>query len=478
MTSALSSACRSDPPEHRRQPVLQWYQGTWPERIRLWSLLGFLALLCLTGGSSRATVASLLLLRPVSVCILVTLLCLPDRRAWGALRWPAILLAVWAAVIAIQLVPLPFALWSALPGRDRYVGALAVLGERPWHAISLFPDYSWASLLDLLTPLIVLVAYRDLADRQRVVLLPALFVLALACALLGVAQMSGGAGSVFYLYSYATQDSPVGFFANRNHESVALVAMLPLLRAWMIAAPTSRAMSQRTWIAAMLALLLIAAAIVTGSRAGLTMLVLAMLGTVLVRPSLQGFAKEARRPLLIAIGAAAAIAILMATFALSGRLPALSRLMSFASDDELRFRYLPILKDMIRTFFPIGSGFGSFEPLFRSFEPDKALKFTFFNNAHNDLIEVAITGGLPALLVVTVMIAWWAKAMRDLFLRLSPISPAICLARASGWSIGIVLLASVVDYPLRTPLFTGIATLWVCWLVGGLHPSSLETRIA
>ncbi len=478
MTSALSSDHRLDPPGHRRQPALQWYQGAWPERIRLWSLLGFLALLCLTGGSSRATVSSLLLLRPVSVCILVTLLCLPGRQGWGGLRWPAILLAVWAAVVAIQLVPLPFALWSGLPGRDRYVGALAVLDQHPWHAISLFPDHTWASLLDLLTPLIVLVGYRDLASRQRGALLPALFVVALACALLGVAQMSGGPGSVFYLYRYATQDSPVGFFANRNHESVALVAMLPLLRAWMIAAPTPRAVSQRTWISAMLALLFIAAAIVTGSRAGLMMLVLAILGTVLVRPSLQGFSKEARRPLLIAMGSALAIALLVATFALSGRLPALSRLMSFASDDELRFRYLPILKDMTRTFFPVGSGFGSFEPLFRSFEPDKALKFTFFNNAHNDLIEVAITGGLPAVIAVLAMIAWWAKAMQDVFLRISPTSAATYLARASGWSIGIVLLASLVDYPLRTPLFAGIATLWICWLAAGRHSSSLETRIA
>lgn len=456
----------------------RWHHGSLSERTRLWLLLGFLALVCLTGGSARASVSSLLLLRPLSVVVLVALLCLPERRAWGELRPLLLLLLAWATVIAIQLVPLPPAIWTLLPGRERYLDAVSLIGALPWHGISLFPDHTWASLLDLLTPAIVLVAYRDLRDAQRTVLLPGLFVVALLCALLGVAQISGGPGSAFYLYDYATQDSPVGFFANRNHESVALVAMLPFLRAWVIAADGAGAVRQRLWIAVMLALLLVAAALVTGSRAGFAALALAIVGAVLVRPSLRGISIRSRWPLLIGGGALLAIAALVALFAATGRLPALNRLMDFTSNAELRFRFLPILVEMTRTFLPFGSGFGSFEPLFRSFEPDDALKFTFFNNAHNDLIETAITGGVAGVVVVLAAITWWVRATWSVFITMPPRSARLCLARAAGWGIGIVLLASLVDYPLRTPLFAAIASLWCCWLASGGDQDGRKTRIA
>jgi hypothetical protein len=296
-----------------------------------------------------------------------------------------------------------------------------------------------------------------------------MFVIAVSCALLGIAQMSGGPGSVFYLYDYATQDSPVGFFANRNHESVALVAMLPFLRAWAISASTAHMVRQRIWIAGMVAILLIAAAIVTGSRAGLAMLAAGMLGTVLIRLPDRRLSELPRRSVIVGLTFVLIVMMLIITFAVSGHLPAMSRLLNFTSDDELRFRFLPILRDMIWRFFPVGSGFGSFEPLFRSFEPDGALKLTYFNNAHNDLIEIAITGGLLAILVVISMIVWWASATRNAFSHIGRMTGNLYVAKASGWSIGMALVASFVDYPLRTPLFAAIASLWVCWLAFG-HP--------
>ncbi|MEI9928771.1 MAG: hypothetical protein WDN44_15190 [Sphingomonas sp.] len=67
-----------------------------------------------------------------------------------------------------------------------------IAGSPPWRPISLTPDRTWNSLIALLTPLCVLVAYAGLRDDQRKAILPVLIGLAFLSALLGIAQISGG----------------------------------------------------------------------------------------------------------------------------------------------------------------------------------------------------------------------------------------------------------------------------------------------
>ena len=54
------------------------------------------------------------------------------------MRVPLILLGALAALMAIQLIPLPPGIWTALPGRERYLEAAAAIGiPQPWRPISL-----------------------------------------------------------------------------------------------------------------------------------------------------------------------------------------------------------------------------------------------------------------------------------------------------------------------------------------------------
>ena len=62
-----------------------------------------------------------------------------------------------SSLIAIQLVPLPPAIWTALPGRDFVANGYALLGQPlPWLPISLAPYQTIASALWLLPPLAII----------------------------------------------------------------------------------------------------------------------------------------------------------------------------------------------------------------------------------------------------------------------------------------------------------------------------------
>jgi O-antigen ligase len=140
-------------------------------------------------------------------------------------------------------------------------------------------------------------------------------------------------------------------------------------------------------------------------------------------------------------------------------------LASLDTGAEMRVRAWPVLRELVTTYLPWGSGFGTFDPVFRIYEPDALLKPSFFNNAHNDLIELAITGGAPALLLLGALILW--LAMRSL------IAVQGC-RRATSWSTSLPvagsmmaitwLLASLSDYPLRTPLAGALFAFACCVL--------------
>src|SRR5690606_26754911 len=118
--------------------------------------------------------------------------------------------------------------------------------------------------------------------------------------------------------------------------------------------------------------------------------------------------------------------------------------------DDQRLAFLPVYISMARDFFPFGSGFGSFEAVFRAYEPADALSVRYMNQAHNDLLQLAIEGGILALALLLCGLLWigWSILRLWRFPEGSGRRPAIYL----GSSIALWLAASLVDYPLRPPL--------------------------
>ncbi len=448
------------------------HRGSVPQRSSTRDVLAVTAvvlfwLACvLFGGSSRVEVVLVLPLRLVSVASLATLVLLARRADWRRVRAPLLLLGAFAATIAIQLVPLPPALWHALPGRAAFAPALALAGaDARWMPVSLTPDRSWNALLALLPALVAITGYAVLGASARRRTLEGFIAGGLLSALVGVLQLAGGEDSSLYWYPVSHTGFPIGFFANRNHQAALLAALLPALRAWSLTRKPPAGQPWAVKVSATAAVLFVLPMILlTGSRAGLALALVGAIGAWLVEPRWASRSGRRARAGWIAPAIGAGVVGLLALMLLLGRATAFQRLVH---DDPVladpRFNFLPEVLSLVRSSFPVGYGFGSFDSVFRSAEPYSQLRQVYVANAHNDLLELAMTGGVPSLLVLAALLGWCAVRLA----RVSPLHGAASdmrVARAGGVVIVIFLLASLVDYPLRTPLAGALFALACAWL--------------
>ena len=451
-TSAKRHRSRRSAREPSQAGLLRLFQGTRGERARFVLFLLMLVLVALCGGSSWPSAWPLLILRPGVVLIAAAIWIIPGPPAAPALRGPGLLLGALAGAIAVQLVPLPPSWWLALPGHDLFAAAADIAGApQPWRPITLSVDATLNSLVALLVPGAVLVGAAALRADQRKALVGVLVGLAALSALLGLGQMTG---AVPYFYALSRPGRPEGLFVNVNHQAAVLAAVIPLAAAWGLSARA--AVPVRPIAAGAAGVLLLVTVLVSGSRGGL---LLAAVAVLLMLPVARDRVRLSSRMRLLAVAgvAAAAIALVALVWA-AGQLSGLDRLLGEGRDG--RTAYLPIVLDRLWAFAPWGSGFGTFDAVFRQVEPDWALRLTYFNHAHNDLLELALTGGVAAVAVVVAYLVWLVRNGIAMFGR----DGSEPLARAAFFAAALLLAASLVDYPLRTPLagvVLALASLWV-----------------
>jgi O-antigen ligase len=431
-----------------------------PRVLLTWAVL--LVVAC-GGGSSWPDVLSLLYVRPVLVFIAIIALVL-YRQDMHSLRPPTLLLTALAAWIAIQLIPLPPVLWQNLPGHGliQDIGTAAGL-QTVWRPISISPDATFNALLACIPAFTALAVAAPLNDRTRQSLLGLLLILIIFSMLLGVLQIASGDTS-FLLYRKSNEDTAVGLFSNRNHFALLLASGLPLFSAWSLGGETASSRDRslgRSFLAGVGALFILVMIIATGSRAGLALAVLAAVAGAAIRwcntervrtTSL----RPRRRTVIIVIACIATVLLVLgATILFKG--VAFERLFRTTGElsTEKRLSLAPVVFSAIGIYLPFGSGLGTFDHMFRQIEPDWALTPTYFNHAHNEPFEVLLTGGLPAALILIAFIVWVAQLCRQA-VTLGP-GPLAARAQAGTAMIVLAVLASLVDYPLRTPLMDVLA---------------------
>lgn len=254
-------------------------------------------------------------------------------------------------------------------------------------------------------------------------------------------------------------------FANRNHFALFL-SMGCLLSA--AAAAQSRKRFLWRGVAAsgsMLALALLVLA--TGSRTGIVVVAVAiLLGHVIMWQQIKEELRQLPRKFSIGIMAAGLLSfvgLLIASIVL-GRAESVERFVSLEADVDLRIRALPVVLEMIASYFPVGSGFGTFDPVFRISEPDSLLSTHYLNHAHNDFVEVLLDGGILGLALLVWGIAWWAR--RSVSAWWNNDERNAIFPRLGSAIVLLVLLASATDYPARTPIVMGLVALAAVWLAG------------
>jgi len=362
---------------------------------------------------------------------------------WRDHRFVLGLLAAVAAIPLFQIIPLPAAIWTNLPGRDQMVLALELAGLEPgWAPLSVTPDRTWASALALAPPAALFIAMLSLSPIQRQRLVQVCIGAALVSILLGAAQLASG-GSSLYLWNWTGVGSVTGFFANRNHLASFVLIALPF--AVVFGAATLRRRDRQTtalWLGALFVGLAIVALAAIRSRAGIAMFAPVMVASLLAAWIAAGRGRPGPA-LLVLVGSIGAALTAVAVLALP---PILARFDQEAP--ETRFDRWPLIAETAQTYLPLGSGIGSFDAVHRSVEPLEELDSTFFNQAHNDYLEIWLEAGWLGIGVIVAFLIWYSR--RSWTAWSAPPSGEGDLQRAASIGIGVLLLHSVADYPLRT----------------------------
>lgn len=430
----------------------------------------------LLGGTSRNGDGLTTLAYTIDVFAISFFLLFADRSRLAQVRPLLAFLGGLTLIACGQLIPLPPAIWMRLPGHAILTDAALVADlPQPWRPISLAPSLTMQSLLGVIPPLTLLLGAACMPRRRLLLIAWAIVGVAVCSAILGVMQFASGGSRALYFYAPGLHDYSVGVFTNRNHQAAFLALSISLLRSVL---STSLATSRRSYIVEYcfwpVALIIISAVIVTGSRTGLGLSLLGVFAAMLIVkpsiPTLRGVPGGRYAIVILPLIVAAAIILVFISF---GRAASVDRLLDTSGyQGELRFAFWPIILHEVWNFFPLGSGLGTFDSVFRMYEPDWALKSSFFNHAHSDPLEWVLTTGLVGVLLLAGFVVWFVYAVHDVFAR-DRGSDQQVLAQSAIVGIVIMTLASLPDYPLRTSALSAVFAALLALIRIARAPQSL-----
>lgn len=430
------------------------------------SFLAFIALLAvawIAGGSARAEVSGQIVIQSVSWALLIALVIFgttPDMDRYKPIMY--FLLAI-VILSVFQLIPLPIDLWSMLPGRETFYTGISTLGlEGEWRPISLVPGATFTTLCSLVVPLAALIIFTHLKEESRLRLPGAILIFIAFSAILALIELSGASFDNPFVNDTAWHIS--ANFANRNHLALFLAFGCLLAPSWAFSGYKSA--KWRFPFSIALVSLFMLVIIGTGSRTGLFVGILALfLSGASIQSRVRATLGKKSRVISLALMAVPfmLIAILVIVSFFADRAFSIERVHSLNAAEDLRLRAWPTVVQIAWSYFPIGAGLGSFDPIFRVDEPIELLNITFFNHAHNDFLQVLIEGGMFGAFLGVASIVWWSI----MSVRAWQKGQTEWLPRVGSSMLLLIFVASISDYPARTPVIIIIAVVAAVWLAGG-----------
>lgn len=434
-----------------------------------WVLLCvLLCTLWIAGGASRADALGQVAVRAVAILVMIVAILFGARPSFGSAKAVWALLGTSIALAVAQIIPLPPELWSMLPGRAMLLEAASASGQaQPWRPSSIVPGATVNAAASLIIPAATLLLVTSLKEQERLRVPGLMLCLIAAATMIGLMQFSG-AGFENPLIN-ETPGMVSGTFANRNHFALFSAIGCLLVPVWMFL--DGRRARWRAPVGLGLVLLFSLTILATGSRAGIVLGALALaIGLVLAR---EGIKKELSRfpawvyPALI-VAVVGVIFLLVAVSVAADRAVSFDRAFTVDQGTDMRSRGLSTVWAMIRAYFPVGSGLGSFDPIFRMHEPFALLKPTYFNHAHNDLLEVLLDAGLPGLLLLLGATLWWVTS--SLRAWRGGRGARTGMPKLGSATLLLIVIASGFDYPARTPMIMAVIILAAHWLCGSPRP--------
>lgn len=429
----------------------------------VWFLVAavYLAACLVLGGASAAGVAANAILQLLGLILIVALLWRRDFVVPDGARGPLWIGGALLVVGLASLVPLPAGLGSGNL-RGEVIEAFRLIGTAPPAlSASLAPAWSLNSLLHLLPAAAMFLLVLGLPIDERRLLPMVLLVVAGISVVLGAFQLMGGPGSPLRLYEVTNRASPVGFFANVNHEVTLLLCALPLTAVIAGRMATRRSRSKRSGgaiISVAIAIFIVAGIAISGSGAGYALaLPTAVASFLIYRRTVAGG---------IARSWWAALAVLALVFAYAGVQGPLSKdsLEADASSSQTSSRRVlaSTTSEIIKDSFPVGTGLGTFSTVYRRYEDPSRVTRQFANHTHNDYLESVLELGAAGVLLILAFLYWWTRRSYQAWSR---DFEGAALARAGSVMVGIILAHSMVDYPIRTAAIVAVFALGCALMV-------------
>jgi O-antigen ligase len=371
------------------------------------------------------------------------------------------LMALWPL---LQLLPLPFSLWTALPGREIYADAVAAFGAsgasmRPLSIVPRATESAWLALLPPLAVFLVVVSLNESALRKIVYLFIAM---AAVQAIVALVQFGGGASTTFRT-SLSDIGTAVGTYVNRNHLASLLVTALPVAlgvlvsrigrsretlryRSRSMVKRISEAFSQpsrmnQAMLFGAVCIALLLGIVFSRSRSGISLALLGVLLSAVFFGLKVGGKRSTKLAILLSVGG-----LVLALQV--GLAPVLERFSVEGALEDARWGIYGSSMAAVALFFPFGSGIGSFPEVYRRFQPEDIPQFV--NHAHNDYIEYLFEGGLVAAVVLVLFAVMYLRTWPRL-LKLPRWGTLSYMQAGAGLGLLLMALHGLTEYNWHIP---------------------------
>lgn len=378
------------------------------------------------------------------------------------------------ALGTLQLLPLPPAIWRALPGRDFVVLALSALGvDDRAMPLSLSARGTAVSLLAMVSAFGFFCMGLGFPKRARHILAAVIVVTALINILFGLYVKSVPPTNGTFLAQFYDGGNVSGLFFNRNFMAALLYVSIPMLMSFLLyLVAKSKVSGFSAVIFGTIYLLLILLGLgATASRTGILLSMLALLmSPILMRGTLsRKTGRSTARPLLLATITGL---IVLGMIGQAG----LSRFARFDPVNEQRLTIYSLTLRAIGRYFPVGSGLGTFVPVYQQIEqPSDMVGSAYINHAHNDWLELALEGGAPMMALMIAGIFWLLAAQYRVWTTVGDLAENF-VPKAAAMAVILLLLHSLVDFPLRT--FADATAFALCLGLMAARPALPKLRKA
>ncbi|MER8911598.1 O-antigen ligase family protein [Mesorhizobium sp. M0854] len=381
-------------------------------------LLGSVLFMCLLigGGTASGLYTDTLIQVVVIISAAAVFSQSSGQRIPRSVLWLIIFVA---ALIVLQIVPLPAAIFDGfrpelLLGDDR------LIGTPRFRFVSVGVGRTLECLFFLLASAAFFLSILRLRSEQVSALLPFFFMGVICNGLAGSIQYSLSDNiAIVGLLPFTIN---AGLFANVNHFSALLFVSIPFVVYYGLF--RGRLLSGSVGLIALLLLLLAA-----GSRAGV------LIGLAITILSVVFLSARSR---------ASGLTILLIFIGLTVyTIGAWTKIDSDVIDPAFgRGEFARTTIEGIEDNWAMGVGFGNFQKAYQLYEREGMIFRNYVNHAHNEYLEIAFEGGVPAVLLMigyfVLLFAALARVRRDPF------------QKAAFLSVSFLLIHSLVDYPLRT----------------------------